>query len=557
MNTSTTAPSPTGKLPGLAFMREGGTVLASFDPTRGPALADAAEGPEAIAAALADAGFSACRPKEAAIPVLAQALATGQAIAALPVADAVDGEVVITLAEDRMSAWLGIRPPQGGRPADEAAIRRALSERSVVCGLKDEVIHLAAALAETGTREALVVAEGRPAVAGEDGRFESLLPGLRSRVPQIDASGRVDYRNLGEVQTVQPGAPLMRRIHATAGVAGETVTGLAIPAKPGKEMMFAPNLDGVAVDPHDPDILTSTIVGQPVEVRGGVMVEPTHRVRAVNMATGNIIFDGSVVVEGDVQAGMTIKAGGDIEIGGTVEAVTLEAGGNIMIKGGVLGALGRPESEGGNRRISCQGSLTATFVQQAAIEAGDTILIDDVALQCQLVAGQRILVGDKKRGLLAGGAARAGLLVQAKVLGSPSHAETRIEVGVPQAVLHERASIARSREEKARQLDQLVQLLALGQKQPERLPPGFAEKAGPTRLRLLDELAELTARDQLLQRQVDLAADAKVVAASDAHEGVEIHLAGQIYRIKGERGHGGVFALDKGTLSWQFAVPGG
>lgn len=556
MDASTATSPAAGKLPGLAFAREGGAVLASFDPTRGPAIADPAQGPEAIAAALAEAGFGACRPKEAAIPVLAQALAHGQSIAALPVADALDGEVLITLAEDRMTAWLAIRPPQGGAPADETAIRRALNERNVITGIDDAVIRLAAGLGENGTREALVVAVGRQPVPGEDGRFESLLPGMRSRVPQIDASGRVDYRNLGDIQTVQPGAPLLRRVHATAGVAGETVTGLAIPAKPGKEMMFAPNLAGVAVDPNDPDLLAATLVGQPVEVRGGVMVEPTHRVRAVNMATGNVVFEGSVAVEGDVQAGMTIKAGGDIEIGGTAEAVILEAGGNIIIKGGVLGALGRPESEGGSRRIRCEGTFTATFVQQAAIEAGEAIIIDDVALQCQLSAGQRILVGDKKRGLLAGGIARAGLLVQAKVLGSPSHAETRIEVGVPQAVLHERASIARSREEKARQLDQLVQLLALGQKQPERLPPGFVEKAGPTRLRLLEELAELTARDQFLQRQVELASDAQVVAASDVHEGVEVFLAGQSYRVKGERGHGGVFALDKGTLSWLFAVPG-
>jgi uncharacterized protein (DUF342 family) len=107
--------------------------------------------------------------------------------------------------------------------------------------------------------------------------------------------------------------------------------------------MFASKLSGACIDPDDPNRLLAAIAGQPVAVPGGMIVEPVYTVSAVNMASGNVSFDGSVVVRGDVAAGMTVKVTGDIQIGGTADPCRLEAGGNIVIKGGALGGVGRKE----------------------------------------------------------------------------------------------------------------------------------------------------------------------------------------------------------------------
>ncbi|WP_309292092.1 FapA family protein [Azonexus sp.] len=548
-DTEPTSAPPVDLLSGLVFVQDGKTVLASFEPATLPPETSQTALTTAVASALDRAGFGACRVRDEALVELSRTISAGHPVAAFPVADVLDGEVSLTFDADLMTATLTIFPPRGGDPVDENAIHRALAEHNVVYGVDDEAIRQAIASAATGTEGGIVVARGKKPAHGQDGRLQLLLE-IRSRVPQIDSSGRVDYRNLGDILTVQAGTPLLRRIHATHGEAGKTITGRDIPAKKGKDVAFSHKLEGVSINPKNLDELIAAQGGQPVEVLGGVMVEPTFQSKNVNIATGNVVFEGSVTIDGDVQAGMTVKAGGDIEIGGTVEDATLEAGGNIRIKGGVVGSLGHPEAE--PRHIRCKGSFSAAFVQQAAIDAGEAILIDDFAMLCHLTAGQRIVIGDKKRGLLIGGVARAGILVKARVIGSAAQTETRIEVGDTQEFHKERDAIAHVQSEKSAQLGKLVQLMAVGKKQPERMPPGFIEKAESSRLHLLEELEELGQRADLLQQQMDLAATAKVEIESGVFEGVVIRCAGQIYRVNDPRNHGMVFALDgEGGLSWR------
>jgi len=550
-DTESTPASPVDPLSGLVFAQDGKTVVASFAPAaRSP---DTPETPPAaltaaVVSALARAGFGACRVRDEALAELSRTIGAGHAVAAFPVADVVDGEVSLTLDANLMTAVLTLLPPRGGEPVDENAIYRALAEQHVIYGVDGEAIRQAIASAATGSAGGIVVARGKEPVHGEDGRLQLLLE-MRSRVPQIDSSGRVDYRNLGDIQTVQPGVPLLRRIRATEGEAGRTITGRVIPAKKGKEAAFSHKLEGVSINPKNLDELIAAQSGQPVEVPGGVMVEPTFQSKNVSIATGNVVFEGSVTIAGDVQAGMTVKAGGDIEIGGTVEDATLEAGGNIRIKGGVVGSLGHPEAE--LRHIRCHGSFSAAFAQQAAIEAGEAILIDDFAMLCHLVAGQRIVIGDKKRGLLVGGVAQAGLLVKARVIGSAAQTATRIEVGDTQELHRERDAIALAQSEKSAQIDKLAQLADIGKKQPGSLPPGFAEKAESSRLHLLEEREALKQRADWLQQRMDLAATAKVEIESGVFEGVVIRCAGQSYRVNDPRHHGMTFALDgEGALAW-------
>jgi uncharacterized protein (DUF342 family) len=87
-------------------------------------------------------------------------------------------------------------------------------------------------------------------------------------------AGQVDYRDLGDILVVHVGDALMRRHPPTPGQAGRTLTGELLPAREGKSVMFGGNLPGTQMNAGDPDILEAAITGQPVEVRGGMMVEP-------------------------------------------------------------------------------------------------------------------------------------------------------------------------------------------------------------------------------------------------------------------------------------------
>ena len=67
-----------------------------------------------------------------------------------------------------------------------------------------------------------------------------------------------------------------------------------------------------------------------------VVIEPVVTVEHVNYETGNIKFDGSVVVEKSIADGFVIEAGGDVQVNRGVGRATIIAGGNVLLKSGIL-----------------------------------------------------------------------------------------------------------------------------------------------------------------------------------------------------------------------------
>ena len=298
--------------------------------------------------------------------------------------------------------------------------------------------------------------------------------------------------------------------------------------------MFAAHLSGVTFPPDNPDLLQAAIVGQPVTVTGGMMVEPVYTVEAVNTASGNIDFEGSVVVRGDVSAGMVVHATGDIEVGGVVEVATLEAGGSIVVKGGVMGSLGRKENT--QHHIHCGGSFHANYAQQARIEALDSIFIDDVAMQCELSAVNHIRVGDKRRGHIIGGRAQATLSITAKVLGSPNRVLTHCEIGVNPAMHKHLLELAKTRDGKETQLLEISKLLDFAHHNPGRVRPDMLEKARHTAVILSADIAALREEQESLNHKIELSQQSRVIALQAMYEGVEVHVGNLRYRVVGEHG---------------------
>ena len=76
--------------------------------------------------------------------------------------------------------------------------------------------------------------------------------------------------------------------------------------------------------------------------------------------------------------------------------------------------------------------MSARFVEGSQVLAGTTIVIEDTALQGDLQANNQIIVGIKspERGRLAGGSARAMMLIRAPLLGSSTSGVTSLSLGV-------------------------------------------------------------------------------------------------------------------------------
>lgn len=221
---------------------------------------------------------------------------------------------------------------------------------------------------------------------------------------------------------VEADVPLIRRVPATSGTPGCNVRGKDLPAEPGREIPFSTKLSGVTTSLEDPNVLVSTIKGQPVDMGQGASVEPVLTIKNVNLATGNIMFDGSATISGDVLAGMKVEVSGDISIGGIVEGGELIAGGCIQVSGGIIA----------HSKVRAGGSVTARFVENSQISAGTAIAIADMAIQSELDAIHQIDIGLKspQRGRMLGGSAKAMMLVRAPFFGSDKSGLTAVQVAV-------------------------------------------------------------------------------------------------------------------------------
>lgn len=530
----------------LKMSDDGRQLIASFEPSQPVGAAD-----KSMLKVELTEQFPGLFYFEQLLPELAEKIRDGE-VFEKAIGEVRDGEVLVNLECDNMAAYLTISPSFGGAPVTREQVAAAIKASGIIFGVDNKAIEQTI---KAGQGSNVVIAKGRQPIYGADGRIEFLIPAMKERLPCLDEHGLVDFRNLGEVVTVQPGETLARRILPTQGEPGQNVLGQTIPAKPGKEVKFAAGLGGTAPDKSDPEVLVATIVGQPVQVKNGVFVEPTYAVAQVDLSTGNIVFDGTVKVKGDVLSGMTIRATGDINIAGTVEAASeggmvLEAGGDIVVQGGVIGRIDSGDEESRMSRIHCKGSFTARFVQNVHIYAEDSIYIDDTVMQSELCAGNEVVVGKKGssgKGRIIGGQIQAALTVKAQVLGCPALTRTVIEVGFHHLMQERLRRLTSERQELDKKLEDVQKLLAFHSLNPGKISATDKDKAEKTLLGLQSSIAVLQEECDGLNRQRQQVDKGRVMVERTLYEGVEIMFGAQRYKAKGEQ-EGGVFRLSGGEL---------
>ena len=512
-----------GEYPGLSFRREDNRLIASLAPRSSPPALNA----EALRHLLAQSGYGRWFFADEALAVLVERYNQSSEAIELPLGEARDASFVLEIAPDAMQAWVTVTPASGGRALELDDIYLVLGEAGVTFGIDREVVAAACNAANTGgaggSGERFRVAVGEPAQDGQDARFELLIADARDRVPHVDAHGLIDFRDLGAIPTVHADQDLMRRIPATPGVAGHTVRGDFLQPTPGRNAGFAEHLVGAYIATDDPNLLRAVASGQPVRCANAVNVETVFQARNVNVATGNLSFDGTINIEGEVLPGMKVQATGDIIVGGVVDGAELDAGGDIRIAGGIIA----------KAHVRAGGSVAARFVENAQIIAGATIAIDDTALQSDLQANNQILIGLKspQRGRLAGGSARAIMLIQAPILGSATGGVTHLLLGVnPVLEAQYRDLLAKIEKSKAEEdnLDKVVKHLS---KQGEKVA-GVLERAKASWQAAIKAWGKLLPERDDLERQLALIAGARVDLSVGLEGAVDLSFASKVMRLR-------------------------
>ena len=322
-------------------------------------------------------------------------------------------EISVFVSRDRMEAFLQIDLPKTASKPNVEDVLNKLNEAGVHHGIEEDVVNLA--MRQPGLR--VLCARGTPAVNGADAKIEVLVDRSHIGKPAELADGSVDFKNTGMYINVLQGQVLAVKTPATAGIPGTDVLGNPVMPKPGKDTHLQPGTNLQVVD----NTLVAAIGGNLIATGGKLSISPVLQIKSdVDLATGNIDFAGDVMIQGSVQEGFYVKAGGNVNVEGVVSGGTVE-GANVTVHLGILGM---------NRgKISASGSVTAKFIENATVEAGQDILVSDVVLHSHLSAGHKIRV-EGKRGQIMGGVATAGFEIVAKSAGTSSNIDTELQVGV-------------------------------------------------------------------------------------------------------------------------------
>lgn len=465
----------------------------------------------------------------------------------LVVGAVVDGRFELEITDDHMQVLLTLHPPRGGRPVALGDIRAVLTQEGVVFGIRENDL---LQQLEAGTGEDLLIAAGIPPTEGAPTIFESLLQASGARGQAVDDNALVDYRSLGNLVLVTPGMRLMRRTPGTQGKDGINVLGRPALPPPPDNTPYDESLTGVARDSQDPEILVAAIAGAPSFLPNGVSVNPVVEVEAVNLSSGNIDFDGTLQVRGDITTGMSVKVSGDVVVEGTIEAAHIDAGGNVVVKGGIVGVAettgGSADASDRSAQVSARGSVQARFIGNAIVSAGKNVVVESEIRQSEVSAGDSVLVGKRgsNQGSINGGHIRALRSVQAVTLGTMAGVHTLIQVGVNPHAQAQKEALQRTRKRLTEEKAKLEQLLMFLRKNPERAANGIGERALQTHSKLVGDLASVDAKEAKLASQTEVTEGATIQASRKIFGGVNLQIANRREEVVEDLGSGTAKLVD-------------
>ena len=455
------------------------------------------------------------------------------------------GNVEITLSSDRMQARLTVVAPQGGRSVSATDIFAAISAQGIVYGLDTAQLN---AVIESGECSDCLIAQGVESVPDIPAHFESQIAHLTAE-REVSEFEDVDFHELGELLLIDAGTPLLRRVPRVPGRNGMDICGREIVIKSAPEPAFAKGMSGARVDEADANLLVAEIAGQPKLMGNGASVNPVVELEHVDLESGNVDFKGTIKVRGDIKSGMSVTVTGDVVVGGTVEAAEVNAGGDVTVKGGIVGrsAAAGPQD---TARITCDGTVRARFAERAEIDAGQSVMLDTAARQSTIYAGREVVVGKRLTGNsnIVGGQTRALLRVASSVIGSNSGTPTLVQVGVNPRLNAEFTQIEQTRKRKLDELTRIIQLITFFEQNPAKVQASMRDKAINTRDSLEYDIAELSQKLERLASQLQLADGAVMNIGRTIFGGVRMQIGAKLLNVLDER-TGGTVRIFEGQIA--------
>ncbi len=284
------------------------------------------------------------------------------------------------IADDSMSASIFVTAPKEGEkitPEDVAVYLRA---NGILYGIVYSEIEKL--INEKIYLKDVVVARGKNLVETQNGYYEFLFSTGEIKHPTIRSDGSVDYQSMSVIQSVSPGDILAVYHPAVPGSSGMDVKNREIRCKPAKEL---PAIKGSGFDvSFDGNTYTANMEGRVEYDNFKLHVRDMYELRKdLDLVTGRIDFRGDVVVHGNVRSGTFIRATKTVTVEGSVEAATIIAEGDIVLKKGMQGGKKAKLISGGNiyanfiefTEVKAKGNVEANIILNSVVSAGKSVVV--------------------------------------------------------------------------------------------------------------------------------------------------------------------------------------
>ncbi|SFG15279.1 hypothetical protein SAMN04487761_10617 [Lachnospiraceae bacterium C7] len=325
---------------------------------------------------------------------------------------------VVRVSYDEMEAFIMLpEPSEEDEMYTKEDLSGALTAAGVKYGIKEELLDKIIEDKAFGFDHSIAI--GTPSVDGVDGYFEFNFNSEFSRKPTVRPDGSVDYWSVHLVEIVEEGQVIAIYHEPIPGKDGMSVRGKLKKGKRGRPL---PPLKGKGFDrSEDNKIYTSKMDGKIDKKNDRIVISPVYEVYGnADLSTGNIDFNGDVIVHGNVTSGMKIKAQGSVTVDGVTEACEIEAQGDIVLRGGMLG-----KKRG---RLFAKGSIIAKFVEYAIVESQGPIEANNF-LNSKVYC-EELITMNGKNGSIVGGEVSSIKGIVANTLGNDGELKTIIQVGV-------------------------------------------------------------------------------------------------------------------------------
>ncbi len=322
----------------------------------------------------------------------------------------------VRVSNDGLEAYLMMPVPEEGEQYSIELVKMALEQQGVRFGVYQDVL---LSMVNDGIyNQEKLIAKGIAPTDGIDGYYDYNFNANFDRKPKVLPDGSVDYWTVHSIESVAKDQVIAVYHPAIQGKNGTNVKGIEVAGKRGKEL---PLLKGKGFERQPDEVTYVSLMDGKIELQNDrIVILPVHELSGdAELIGGNIDFKGDIVIHGAVESGITIKASGSITIDGVVEACTIEAGKDILLRSGMLG--------GNKASIKTKGNIFAKFVENTTIEAGGMIQAD-VLMNCKVTCKERIVLSGK-RGSIIGGEIHAVQGVEATSIGNMAETKTLIFAG--------------------------------------------------------------------------------------------------------------------------------